>query len=67
MEACVGAHHLNRKLNSLGHDTRLMPSPAAHAKAKTERIANSGPTNFRPFGSHAQSLHIQPVEALWFE
>ena len=36
MEACVGAHHLSRKLNSLGHDTRLMPSPAAHAKAKTE-------------------------------
>ena len=26
MEACVGAHHLSRKLNSLGHDTRLMPA-----------------------------------------
>ena len=24
MEACVGAHHLSRKLNSLGHDARLM-------------------------------------------
>ena len=26
MEACVGAHHLSRKLRSLGHDTRLMPA-----------------------------------------
>ena len=25
MEACVGAHHLSRKLNGLGHDARLMP------------------------------------------
>src|SRR5258707_1178262 len=26
MEACVGAHHLSRKLRSLGHDARLMPA-----------------------------------------
>ena len=26
MEACVGAHHLSRKLNGLGHDARLMPA-----------------------------------------
>ena len=26
MEACVGAHHFSRKLNSLGHDARLMPA-----------------------------------------
>ena len=26
MEACVGAHHLARKLTSLGHDARLMPA-----------------------------------------
>jgi transposase len=26
MEACVGAHHLNRRLYSLGHDARLMPA-----------------------------------------
>ena len=26
MEACVGAHHLSRKLSSLGHDARLMPA-----------------------------------------
>ena len=26
MEACVGAHHLSRKLEALGHDARLMPA-----------------------------------------
>jgi transposase len=26
MEACVGAHHLSRKLNELGHSARLMPA-----------------------------------------
>jgi transposase len=26
MEACVGAHHLCRKLKALGHDARLMPA-----------------------------------------
>ena len=25
-EACAGAHHLSRKLSSLGHDARLMPA-----------------------------------------
>jgi transposase len=26
MEACVGAHHLSRRLRGLGHDARLMPA-----------------------------------------
>ena len=26
MEACVGAHHLSRKLKALGHEPRLMPA-----------------------------------------
>ena len=26
MEACVGAHHLSRGLQRLGHDARLMPA-----------------------------------------
>jgi transposase len=26
MEACVGAHHLSRKLQALGHDGQLMPA-----------------------------------------
>ena len=31
MEACVGAHHLSRKLRTLGHDARLMPAKYAEA------------------------------------
>jgi transposase len=31
MEACVGVHHLSRRLKTLGHDPRLMP--AKYAKA----------------------------------
>jgi transposase len=30
MEACVGAHHLSRKLKALGHDARLMPAKYVH-------------------------------------
>ena len=26
MEACVGAHHLSRRLQAMGHDARLMPA-----------------------------------------
>ena len=26
IEACVGAHHLSRKLKAFGHDARLMPA-----------------------------------------
>jgi transposase len=26
VEACVGAHHLSRRLKALGHDARLMPA-----------------------------------------
>ena len=26
MEACVGAHHLSRRLQSFGHDVRIMPA-----------------------------------------
>ena len=31
MEACVGAHHLSRKLQSHGHDARLMPAKYVRA------------------------------------
>jgi hypothetical protein len=31
MEACVGAHHLSRKLKALGHDARLRSSPVITA------------------------------------
>src|SRR6188474_308916 len=37
MEACVGAHHLSRKLNSLGHDARLMPGKYVRPYSKGQK------------------------------
>jgi hypothetical protein len=37
MEACVGAHHLSRKLHSLGHDARLMPAEYVHPYRKGQK------------------------------
>src|SRR5262249_38520941 len=34
MEACVGAHHLSRRLKAFGHDARLMPAKYATAFLK---------------------------------
>src|ERR1700750_2742501 len=35
-EACVGAHHLSRKLKALGHDARLMPARYVRPYSKGE-------------------------------
>jgi transposase len=37
MEACVGAHHLSRKLRVLGHDARLMPAKYVRPYCKGEK------------------------------
>jgi len=37
MEACVGAHHLARKLSALGHDARLMPAKYVRPYAKGQK------------------------------
>src|SRR3989475_3789373 len=37
MEACVGAHHLSRKLASLGHDDRLMPAKYVRPYSKGQK------------------------------
>src|SRR5262245_32666817 len=34
MEACVGAHHLSRRLKALGHDAKLMPARYVRAYLK---------------------------------
>ena len=34
MEACVGAHHLSRKLQAYGHDARLMPAKYVYCKGQ---------------------------------
>jgi transposase len=37
MEACVGAHHLSRKLKLLGHDARLMPAKYVRPYSKGQK------------------------------
>src|SRR5262245_62365235 len=56
MEACVGAHHLSRKLKALGHDARLMP-------AKYVRPNNKGQKNdFRDAEEIAEEVQRPTVE-----
>jgi transposase len=37
MEACVGAHHLSRRLQLQGHDARLMPAKYVRPYSKVRR------------------------------
>ena len=37
MEACVGAHHLSRKLQAFGHDARLMPAKYVRPYSKAQK------------------------------
>src|SRR6516164_3751231 len=37
MEACVGAHHLSRKLQAFGHDARLMPAQYVRPYSKGQK------------------------------
>jgi transposase len=37
MEACVGAHHLARRLTALGHDARLMPAKYVRPYSKGQK------------------------------
>jgi transposase len=37
MEACVGAHHLSRKLQEYGHDARLMPAKYVRPYSKGQK------------------------------
>jgi transposase len=37
MEACVGAHHLSRKIQMLGHDARLMPAKYVRPYSKGQK------------------------------
>ena len=37
MEACVGAHHLSRTLQALGHDARLMPAKYVRPYSKGQK------------------------------
>jgi transposase len=37
MGACVGAHHLSRKLKALGHNARLMPAKYVRPYSKGQK------------------------------
>ena len=43
MEACVGAHHLSRKLKAFGHDARLMPLNTCGRTRRDRRITSAMP------------------------
>jgi transposase len=40
MEACVGAHHLSRRLKALGHNARLMPTKYVRPTPKGRRTTS---------------------------
>jgi hypothetical protein len=46
MGACVGAHHLSRRLSLLGHDARLMPA----------KYVRAGPTSRSPLSRAARAV-----------
>ena len=50
MEACVGAHHLSRKLRTLGHDARLMPAKYVRPYSKGQK------NNFRDAEAIAEAV-----------
>ena len=41
MEACVGAHHLSRALQALGHDARLMPAKERGRQEQARQLAGA--------------------------
>src|ERR1700687_881434 len=50
MEACVGAHHLSRRLKGLGHDARLMPAKYVRPYSKGQK------NDFRGAGARAEAV-----------
>ncbi len=42
MEACVGAHHLSRKLTAFGHDARFMPAHEPSSAGSGQEASNRG-------------------------
>ena len=51
MEACVGAHHLSRRLRLLGHDARLMPAKYVGPYSKAQK------NDFRDAEVIAEAVH----------
>src|SRR5437016_6593129 len=58
MEACVGAHHLSRKLRMLGHDARLMPAKYVRPYSKGQK------NDFRDAEAIAEAVQRAMVAAI---
>lgn len=56
MEACVGAHHLSRRLKALGHDTRLMPARYVRPYSKGQK------NDFRDAEAIAEAVQRPPMK-----
>src|SRR5262245_27619119 len=60
MEACVGAHHLSRKLQLLGHEARLMPAKYVRPYSKGQK------NDFRDAEAITEAVQRLPVARyLW--
>ena len=57
MEACVGAHHLSRKLKMLGHDARLMPAKYVRPYSKGQK------NDFRDAEAIAEAVQRVPASS----
>src|SRR6516165_3358809 len=68
MEACVGAHHLSRKLQMLGHDARLMPAkyvrPYSKGQKNDFRVAEFSRSARRSAGTSAPPNRWRPHSAI---
>jgi hypothetical protein len=79
MEACVGAHHLSRRLRLLGHDARLMPAKyvrayskgqkndfrdAVHQRPRLRRLAGSCPQTVFDERPHGPRQDIEARQSL---
>src|SRR5262245_10557510 len=63
MEACVGAHHLSRKLQMLGHDARLMPAKCA--RSPRDKRMTSGTPRRPPKRCAPRAATRQPPRRPW--
>ena len=61
MEACVGAHHLSRKLQGLGHNARLMPAKYVFRDAEAIAEAVQRPTMKFVATKTADQLDLQAL------
>ena len=62
MEACVGAHHLSRKLKALGHDARLMPARYVRPYSKGTKRLEHGVFLWPPSVEPGETLSLTSAQ-----